>query len=190
MSTIEFFYDVVSPYSYLASTRIEAIAADCGAQVQFRPFLLGGLMKAVGNTPPAYLAPRGAYMLKDLQRWGRYYGVPVRIPASFPPNSLLAQRVLTASEGDRRIELTHRFFHTTWGEGRDIADVGLVTEIAGADLVERAQDPATKQALTDATSDAQRRGAFGAPTFWVGNEMFFGNDRLPFLEQHLRRPGV
>jgi 2-hydroxychromene-2-carboxylate isomerase len=186
MATVEFFYDVVSPYSYLASTRIEAIAADCGAQVLFRPFFLGGLMKAVGNTPPAFLPPRGAYMFKDLQRWGRYYGVPVRVPKAFPPNSLLAQRALMAADPVSRVPLTHALFHLTWGEGRDIADADLVGAIVGPELLAAAQTPDVKAALTEATAEAQRRGAFGAPTFFVGDELFFGNDRLPFLEQHLR----
>lgn len=184
--SVEFFYDVVSPYSYLASTRIEAIAADCGAQVVFRPFFLGGLMRSIGNQPPAMLPARGRYLFKDLQRWSAYYGVPLTVPAAFPVNTLLAMRALIALPDSERVPGTHAVFAATWGEGRDVSDADLLADLVGSQAVEQARSPAVKQELVRATDEAEQRGAFGAPTFFVGEEMYFGNDRLPFLEQRLR----
>lgn len=183
---VEFFYDVVSPFSYLASTQIEAIVADCGATLEFRPFFLGGLMKAVGNQPPALLPARGRYLFTDLRRWAAFYGVPFTMPTPFPAPTLLAMRALVALPPDALPAATHALFHAHWGEGRDISDPALLTELLGAEAVARASDPAVKQALTDATTEAERRGAFGAPSFFIGDELYFGNDRLPFLEQRLR----
>ena len=167
--------------------QIEAIAADCGAELVWRPFFLGGLMKAVGNQPPANLPARAPYLFKDLQRWAAYYGVPYRFPSRFPMMTLTAQRALVSLPEDERAGPTHALFHAYWVDDRDINDKAVLTDILGEELVARTADPAVKQALLDATSEAEQRGAFGAPTFYVGKEMFFGNDRLPFLEQELRR---
>jgi 2-hydroxychromene-2-carboxylate isomerase len=188
MSTqVEFFYDVVSPYSYMAATQIEAIAADCDAHVVWRPMLLGGLFNAVGNQAPALLPPRGRYLFKDLARWGAHYGVPVRMPTPFPTRTLTAMRALVAMAPEERPEPSLALFRAYWAEGRDIGDDTVVAEIIGEAAVARAADPEVKKALIDATVEAESRGAFGAPTFYVGDEMYFGNDRLPFLEQELRR---
>lgn len=184
--TVEFFYDVVSPFSYLASTRIEAIAADCGATLIFRPFFLGGLMKSVGNVPPAQLPARGRYLFTDLRRWARFYGVPFVLPSSFPVNSLPAMRALIGLPAEQLLPKTHLVFAAHWGEGRDISDAEVLRELLGDEAVARASEPTVKQALIDATAEAEQRGAFGAPSFFVGEELYFGNDRLPFLEQRLR----
>lgn len=187
MPTVEFFFDVASPYSYLAATRIEAIAADCGARLVWRPFLLGGVFKLTGNRPPAALVPRGRYMLADLHRWASFYGVPFAMPASFPPNTLLAMRALIALPPERLPAAAHALFHAYWVDGRDLSDPRVLAAATGAEAVARASDPAVKQALIAAVQEAVDRGAFGAPTFFVdGDQMFFGNDRLPFVEQALR----
>lgn len=186
MPTVEFFYDVASPYTYLATTQIEAIAADCRATLVWRPFLLGGVFKATGNTPPAFLPERGRYMARDLMRWQAYYGVPM---ATVMPlmNSLLPMRVLAGSPAELLPERTHALFRAYWVDGRDVTDATVLTDLVGAEAVAAASLPATKEALKATTDEAARRGAFGAPTFFVDNEMFFGNDRLPFVEQELRR---
>lgn len=187
---VEFYYDVVSPFSYLASTRIEAIAADCEAELVPRPFFLGGLMKSIGNQPPASLPARGRYLLQDLHRWARYYGVPFTWPAAFPVNSLTAMRALIALQDEEHFAVMHRIFHAHWGEGRDISDPDLLVDLIGSSALARAHQAEVKQALIDATIEAEKRGIFGAPTFFVEGAMYFGNDRLPFLEQHLRGQAV
>ncbi len=186
MPTLEFFYDIASPYTYLASTQIEAIASDCGATLVWRPFLLGAVFKLTGNQPPAMLPARGSYMHKDLERWKTYYRVPLTVPASFPPNSLKAMRVLVSTPTDQLADLTHRLFHAYWAEGKDIGDPAMLETLVGAEAMARTNDPAVKQLLKDVTGQAVSRGAFGAPTFFIGDNMFFGNDRLPFVEQMLR----
>lgn len=186
MKTVEFLFDVVSPFSYLASTRIEAIAADCDAAVTWRPIFLGGVMKATGNRPPASLPARAPYLATDLQRWARFYGVPFRFPEGFPANTLTAMRALVAEPEARWPELAHRLFQAHWGDGRDLSQPEVLTELVGPEAVERAADPAVKARLRALTDAAVDRGVFGAPTFFIDGEMFFGNDRLPFVEQALR----
>lgn len=181
--TIEFFFDVASPYTYLASTQIEAVAQRAGAELIWRPFLLGGVFKQVGNLPPAVLAPRGAYMLADLGRWARAYGVPLKVPSSFPINSLLPMRVFQGASRGERAAMAHRVFHAHWAEGLDVSDPAVLGPLVGEAAMARATDPEVKDRLRRGTEEAVTRGAFGAPTFFVGDEMFFGNDRLPFVEQ-------
>jgi 2-hydroxychromene-2-carboxylate isomerase len=195
---IEFFYDIGSSYSYLAATQVEGLAARTGAKVRHRPFLLGGLFKAIGSGPPATLAPKASYMLRDLQRWARLYGVSIRVPSSFPANTLRAQRVLAAAELDEPAKLpavTLAFFHAHWVDDRDIADAAVLAEVAsaagarGEELVRASEEPRVKERLRASTEEVQRRGAFGAPTFFVGDEMFFGNDRLAHVESFARGEG-
>jgi len=187
MATVEFFYDIGSPYSYMAASQIEAIAADCKATLVWRPVLLGGVFKAVGNSPPAMLPARGVYMLRDLQRWSAYYGVQWNFPAVFPTNTLLAMRALTSLPKEALPAASHALFHAYWVEGRDPANAEVVAAVLGPEAVARAQEAEVKDALKAATDEAVTRGAFGVPTFFVGGEMYFGNDRLPFVEQALRK---
>lgn len=181
MPEIEFFYDVASPYSYLAAARIERVAGAAGVPVRWRPFLLGGVFKASGNDMPAAVAVRGRYMLKDLQRGAEREGTPFRFDPSFPTNSLRVMRILAAAEGTPAlVPLTHAFFRALWVDGRDLKDDGVVRELLGehADLLDAASTPEVKDRLRATTDEAVARGAFGAPTLLVGDELFFGNDRL------------
>ena len=196
---VEFFFDIASPYSYLASTQLAGLADRTGATIRWRPFLLGGLFAALGNSAPAMLRPRAVYMGRDLQRWAKRYAVPLRWPSRFPIHSVKAQRMLLAlreDEGDGACaELAATFFAAYWTADRDVADLGVLSEVAtqagfeGAALAERVQDPIIKEALKAATAEAEERGAFGAPTFFVGGEMYFGNDRLLLLEEAIQAGG-
>lgn len=181
--TIEFFFDVASPYTYMATTQIEAVAERAGAELIWRPFLLGGVFKAVGNLPPAVLAPRGAYMLEDLGRWARFYKVPFRFPSNFPINSLLPMRVFQGLSRAERPAVAHRVFRAHWVDGQDISDPAVLAPLVGEAAMAAASDPEVKERLRRGTEEAVARGAFGAPTFFVGEQMFFGNDRLQFVEQ-------
>jgi len=195
MATLEFFYDFTSPYSYLASTRVEAVAARAGAELRWRPFLLGGVLKATGNRAPIEVPAKGKYMLQDLQRWADRLGVPYRFPESFPIASILALRCAFGAEAQGKlVPFTHAVFRAAWGEGRDIARPEVVAAIGnavgldGAALV--ASAPEHKQALVASTQEAVDRGAFGGPAFFVGDQLFVGNDRLDFVEEALRRVGA
>lgn len=191
---IEFFFDVVSPYSYLAATQIDALAAKHDARVEWLPFFLGGVMQATGNKPPASLPARGPYLFRDVQRWSTKYGVPLRFPKVFPANTLKAQRMLTAiptQDPAAVAKLALGFFALYWAEGGDPNDDATLVARAdalgfdGASLLASASQDVTKAILKERTDEAVRRGAFGAPTMFFDGEMYFGNDRLVLLEDAL-----
>lgn len=194
MATLEFFYDFTSPYSYLAATRVEALAARTGATLRWRPFLLGGVFKATGNHGPIDTPVKYQHMLVDLQRWSARLGVPLRYPTRFPVPSILALRAALAAERQGQlVPFTHAVYRAVWTEDREIGTPELLAPIlsaAGLDgpaLVAAA--PGEKEALTRQTQEAVDRGAFGAPAFFVGGELFVGNDRMDFVEEALRRAG-
>lgn len=191
--TIEFFWDPASTYSYLAATQIEALATRCGATVNWRPFLLGKVFEATGNQMPAALPAKGKYLFRDASLWARYYRVPFNMPKLFPLNSVLASRAsLAAAQAGKGVEFSLALLKAYWADGQDPSRPEVVAAIAagvgldGAALVAATQDPAIKDALRVNTEEAVKRGAFGAPTFYVGDQMFWGNDRLNLLEAFLK----
>lgn len=191
--TVEFFFDYVSPYSYLADTQVARVCADAGATLVHRPFFLGGVMKSAGNQPPGVVAAKARYMLADLERWSAAYGVPLRFAPRFPQNTLRAMRVALAAQDAGVFDAYHRAaFRAVWAEGRDLGDeADLAAVIAGAGLapgrlLAAGAEADVKDRLRRQTDEAVERGAFGAPTFFVGDAMFFGNDRLEQLADHLR----
>lgn len=190
---LEFFFDYVSPFSYLADSQLPAIAQRTGAELVYRPFFLGGVMQATGNQPPATLPARAAYMAKDIPRWVRRYGVPFTLNPSFPMQTLHAMRgALAAQEQDVFAAYHAALFRAAWGEPRNLGDPAELRDVvakAGLDadaLLARAGAEAVKERLKANTAEAVERGAFGAPTFFVEGEMYFGNDRLDFVEEALR----
>ena len=194
MATLEFFYDFVSPYSYLASTRVEAEVAKVGGTVRFRPFLLGGVFNATGNRAPIEVAAKGPYLATDGLRWAKRLGVPFAWPARFPVLTVLPLRAAFAAEKlGKLLPYTHALYRAYWAEGRDISDAAVVEDVAtkaglaGAALL--ADAPNFKEALKAQTQEAVDRGSFGAPTFFVGQEMFIGNDRLDFAIEALAAAG-
>lgn len=194
MATLEFFYDFVSPYSYLASTRVEAEVTRVGGKLRFRPFLLGGVFNATGNKAPIEIPAKGRHLATDLGRWAKRLGVPFAWPAQFPLLTVLPLRAAFAAEkAGVLVPYTHAVFRAYWAEGRDISSPAVVQEVAtkagldGAALV--AEAPGFKDALKAQTQEAVDRGSFGAPTFFVGEEMFIGNDRLDFAIEALADAG-
>jgi 2-hydroxychromene-2-carboxylate isomerase len=192
MATLEFFYDFVSPYSYLASTRVEELARRTGATLRYRPFLLGGVFKATGNHAPLETAAKLRHMHVDLTRWSRRLGVPLHFPVTHPFPTVLPLRAALAADRQGRIApFTHAVFRAAWVDGRDVSSAEVLKALAadvgldGAALVAAA--PEYKAALVEQTDEAVRRGTYGAPTFFVGDELFVGNDRLDFVEDALRR---
>ncbi len=189
----EFFYDFVSPYTYLAAERLltDRYAA---AEVEWRPFFLGGIMKAAGNRPPAEVPAKGIYMLRDLNRLAELFNVPFAFPADFPVNSLLALRAATAlKQGapDAFRAYNAALFRAHWRDGRNIGDPAVWREVvvaAGLDadrLSAAAASDEVKEELKRTTAEAADRGAFGAPTFFVDGEMYFGVDRMFFVDRAL-----
>ncbi|MFZ5756321.1 MAG: 2-hydroxychromene-2-carboxylate isomerase [Pseudomonadota bacterium] len=184
---IEFFYDIGSPYSYLAATRMAALEKETGATVVWRPFLLGGVFKGAGNQPPIAVPARAPYLLKDITRCSAQMGVPFRMPARFPTNSLAVMRTLAGLPEAELPEASLKMFRAYWYDGADIAAPDVIASVLGAEAVARAGDEAVKQKLKDNSDEAVRRGAFGAPTFFVGDEMFFGHDRIDQLKWWLAK---
>ncbi|MEM7254872.1 MAG: 2-hydroxychromene-2-carboxylate isomerase [Pseudomonadota bacterium] len=191
MERIEFFFDLGSPWSYLASTQLDGLAARTGAEVVWRPFLLGGVFKATGNQSPAYekVENKLAYFYDDLHSWATLYRVPFQVPSVFPPNTLTAMRgAIAATRLGRPVAFARAGFEAYFAEDRNISDSDVVVDVAtriGLDVAQfqtLINDVDTKEALKRATSESLDRGAFGAPTFFWRDRMFFGNDRLGLLE--------
>lgn len=185
MKKLEFFYDIVSPYSYIAATQLGQF--DGKAEVVWKPVLLGGVFKATGNSGPAFTVPaKMPYMFKDLQRLSAYYQIPLKIPANFPANTVTIQRVLCAASDAERPALTHKLYEAYWGQGLDVTNVELLSQLVGAELVAKTQEDGVKNALKANTEEVVARGAFGAPTFFLGDEMFFGSDRFFLIQEALK----
>lgn len=189
----EFYFDFSSPYSYLASTQLPELVKRSGAKVEYRPFVLAAVFKATSNDMPAKVPAKGQYMLKDLERWAEFYGVRFKFTSHFPANTIKAMRlVLVADEQGKAESLVQGLFRALWAEDRDLND-----RIVLADCAEKAGlDPEAALAAIEAqpikdrlranTDAAIAKGAFGAPTFVVGDELFFGNDRMDFVERALK----
>ena len=183
---IDFYFDVVSPYSYVASKLIEDLAQRSNAYLLWKPFLLGGVFRAVGTSDTPGLMPvKKPYLLKDLQRLARHYEIPLQMPVDFPVRTVLAMRALTGLSTEQVTKAAHTLFNAYWADNKDIADPEVVTSLIGRESVARAGTQEVKDALFKTTAEAVKRGTFGAPTFFVEDEMFFGHDRMPLLELHL-----
>jgi 2-hydroxychromene-2-carboxylate isomerase len=186
-AAVEFWFEFGSTYSYLAALRIDGLARAAGVGVLWRPFLLGPVFRELGwSTSPFLLqAAKGRYMWRDMEREAAKYGLAWRRPSVFPRTALLPMRVATLGAGEPWIaEFVRRVMRQNWVEDREIDDAAAVREaLAGlvADpeaVLGAALAPENKLRLRAQTELAGARGIFGAPTFFVGDEMFWGNDRL------------
>ena len=195
MKTFEFWFDFGSPAAYLASTQIAAIEAATGARAVWRPMLLGGVFQATGNHSPATIPAKGRYTFVDFDRFARRYGVPLRYNPHFPINTLLLMRGavgVQARDPQRFADYCAAMFRAIWVESLDMNDASVVAQAlhkAGFDpqaLLALTQEPDVKAALKAATEEAVARGVFGAPTFFAGDQMFWGQDRIDFLKEALQ----
>jgi 2-hydroxychromene-2-carboxylate isomerase len=195
MRTIDFYFDFPSPYAYLAHTQLPRIAAEHGAAIVYRPFRILDLMKIVGNRPTTIECKnKSKYAGADLQRWVKRYEVDF----SRNPNSKsfdfaeLDRGALVAIEDGRGAEYVSAIFAAIWAQQEDLSQRSVLTDVlrrAGFDgqrLLERASAEAAIFQLDDQTKAAAERGIFGAPTTFVGDQMFFGNDSLDFVVEALR----
>jgi 2-hydroxychromene-2-carboxylate isomerase len=187
-SVIEFWYEFASPYSYLAAARIERLAAARPIRLDWRPFLLGPIFRQRAHDPSPYQNPSPAqrrYRWRDLQRLCAAEGLPLRLPSTYPRNGLLAARVaLIAIDEGWGADFTRAVYRANFAEDRDIAAAEVVGAVISslerdaAAVLERAAAPDNKARLVARGEEALRRGIFGAPSFLVGEELFWGNDRL------------
>lgn len=192
---VEFFFDFGSPTAYLAYTQLPRIAAECGAQIAWRPMLLGGVFKATGNQSPVLIEAKGKWMFGDMDRWARRYGVPLVKNPHFIINTLTLMRGAAGyqmREPAKFLRYVDVMFRAMWIEPCNLGDAAVVAatlQQAGFDAAAfgaMVADPAVKAKLIATTEEAVARGAFGAPTMFVGGQMFFGQDRLEFVREALR----
>jgi 2-hydroxychromene-2-carboxylate isomerase len=192
--TLEFFFDFGSPTAYLAYTQLPKLAADRGATLVWRPMLLGGVFKATGNTSPVTVPAKGRWMFQDMARWARRYGVPLAMNPHFPINTLTLMRgavglqLRQPADFERYVDTV---YHAMWAVPCNMGDAAMLADTlqrAGFDLAAfnvLVNDTEVKAALVANTEQAVARGAFGAPTMFVGEQMFFGQDRLDFVREAL-----
>ena len=194
MAKLDYYFDYASPYSYLANTQVPGLAKRTGAEVVYRPVLLGAIIVDSKNTPPPSVPAKARYLGPDIQRWVARYQIPFRFNPNFPLNSVRLLRGALVALEDGGFEAYHEaMFRAVWVAGTDLSDPRNIGKIArssgldGARLLERIEEPAIKDRLKTDTAAAVERGLFGLPTFFVGDAMFFGNDRLDFVEEALER---
>lgn len=192
---IEFFFDIFSPHSYLAATQVEKSAKRVGASVVWKPFNHKEITAGADNPTAMTIPAKLNYLVADITRHVIKYGVPFAMPEYFPFDSATAQSALawTAKEhgNEAGAKLSKAFFDAVWAKGLDIRDDDTITKIAdecglnGADILNAAKSDAGKQALAANTKQAAEKGAFGSPTFLVGDDMYWGQDRLSMIEEAL-----
>jgi 2-hydroxychromene-2-carboxylate isomerase len=198
MKRVDFYYDLVSPYSYLAYGRIGHICEEHGAELVLRPMLLGAVHKAVGLQAPVEVEPKARYQERDIRRWADYYGLALQLPDPFPFRTLKTMRAAIFLRERGELEsFTGEAFALYWEEGGapqgldadeddPISSVARRIGVDADEVLSGASSPEAKQALKSATSEAVKRGVFGAPAFYVDDELFWGNDRLHFVEAALQ----
>ena len=197
---IEFFFDISSPWTYLAFHNIQPLAAEAGATIRWRPILVGGIFNSVN--PSVYagrqnpVPAKAAYQLKDMQDWARHAGINLRFPPTvFPVNSVKAMRAcLLLEPAGKLLPFATAAFEAYWGGDRDISQDDVLADLcrqAGVDAATTLAGIARqdiKDQLKANTEEVIRRGGFGSPTMFVGdNDMYFGNDRLPLVRAALLR---
>lgn len=195
---LEFYFDVGSPTAYLAHCRLLQLRRRYAFELVYRPMLLGGVFKAAGNSSPATVAAKGRYMLEhDLPRFAARYGVELKANPHFPINTLSLMRTALAAGHLGCLEpYVSAVFRAIWVDSEAMGDTEVAARklaAAGLDtaaLGEKSRDPAIKQELIEATQAALARGIFGAPTMFLGEDMFFGQDRLDFVEERLAARGA
>ncbi|MDP9532313.1 2-hydroxychromene-2-carboxylate isomerase [Pseudomonas protegens] len=193
---VEFFFDLGSPTSYLAYTQLPKICAQTGSQLVYQPMLLGGVFKTTGNASPISVPAKGRYMLQDLARFAQRYQVELNFNPHFPINTLLLMRATTGVQmhlPERFIDFIDCLFRALWVDKRnlnDAANVAQVLEQGGFDpqqILDLSNAEDVKTALRNNTEQALQRGVFGAPSMFVGEELFFGQDRLDFVREALSK---
>lgn len=191
---VEFLFDFGSPASYLAYTQLPRLCEEAGAELVYVPMLLGGVFQATGNASPATVPAKARHSYVDLQRFADRYGVPLAFAANFPINTLTLMRGaigLQRREPQRFMDYVRAIFQAMWVEARDLSD----PQVLGRTLAESGFEPQAmlalvgdqevKDALKANTEAAVKRGVYGAPTMFVGEQMFFGQDRLDFVREAL-----
>ncbi len=197
-TAVDFYYDYGSPASYLAWTQLPRICAQHGAVLNYKPLVLGAVFKATGNASPAAVPAKGKYIFQDLSRWAASWGVPLKVNPFFPINTINLMKAaygIQLRQPDRLEPLNRAVFNALWVEASDLnapANTAKVLGDAGFDPVQIAaliEDPDVRTGIRRNTDEAVQRGVFGAPTFFVGETMYWGQDRLFMVEAAIAGAG-
>jgi 2-hydroxychromene-2-carboxylate isomerase len=192
--SVDFYFDFGSPAAYLARTQLPALCLETGATLNYQPMLLGGVFQATGNRPPISVPLKGSYLFEDLGRFARRYGVAFRFNPHFPVNTVTLMRVASGLKmrADPRLDAyVTAMFQAIWVNARNMADPATAAEalatagLDAAELMALAAEPDVKDRLRADTEAAVARGVFGAPTMFVGEHMYWGQDRLDFVREAL-----
>jgi 2-hydroxychromene-2-carboxylate isomerase len=192
---VDFYFDFGSPTSYLAWTQLPKITQAAGAALHFLPILLGGVHKATGNQSPALVPRKGAWMARDLERYAARYGVPFVNNPHFPINTMHLMRGAIGYQMHKPAAFdtyVATIFRAMWVDGLNLGDQAVLAAALQRDGLDAPefltfiQDPAVKDKLRAETEAAVERGLFGAPTMFVGDDMYFGQDRLDFVREALQ----
>jgi 2-hydroxychromene-2-carboxylate isomerase len=192
--TVEFYFDLGSPATYLAYTQLPKICEQTDSQLIYIPILLGGVFKATGNASPATVPAKGQYMFQDLDRYARRYGVPLKFNPHFPINTLMLMRAVTGMQlrhPERFLAFIDCLFKALWVDGRSLDEPATVAAVLAQnsfdpnEVLALTADEEVKAVLKDNTEKAVLRGVFGAPSMIVDDQLFFGQDRLDFVLEAL-----
>ena len=192
MRALDFYFDYLSPYAYLASLEIGALCERHRVELCLRPVLFAGLLGHWGQKGPAEIPPKGRHAWRDCARYAMQRDIPLRSPLHHPFNPLAALRAsLQAVSGDDQLAVIRTIFAHGWAEGGDLGDPAALAKaldaasLDGRALLERGSQPEAKEILREETATAVGRGVFGIPTAIVGDELFWGLDQLHWLELFL-----
>ena len=196
MIELHFYFDFGSPTAFLANARLRQLQQKYEVKINYNPVLLGGIFKATGNSSPVMVAAKGEYMLKhDLPRYARKYGVSLKFNPHFPINTLQLMRAATALHSSANFNhFGDIIFNSIWVEGLNMGDEEVVKSTLSknnfktSEILANISSDSVKQTLITNTQLAVDRGLFGVPTIFINNEMFFGQDRLDFVEEILQKP--
>ena len=190
--TVTFCFDFGSPYSYLAYNYLSPIK-DAGAQIELKPVLLGGIFKATGNQPPATVQKKGEYMFKDIQRWSKKLNVSFKMNPYFPILTVPHMRgAILAQKKNILEDYMQSMFDSMWLKGLNLNDQEILTKVASEsgidpnDFAEGISSDEIKDELRLNTQFAIDKGAFGVPTYFLENEIFWGIDSIKFLLESLK----
>lgn len=194
VKTLQFYFDFSSPFAYLGATQVRSLAERAGARLDYRPFLLGALFRDIGtpNVPLFSMPkPKQDYVRLDLLRWADHWSVPLQWPSRFPMNTIKPLRMVLSLPVSSRPALIDRVFRAYWAEDCDISDDAVLRKLAaeveldaGA-LLAATKDVGIKDALKAVTDEARSRGVCGAPTFAVGGDLYWGQDRIDLVQARL-----
>ena len=190
--SVEFLFDFGSPTTYLAYKQLPKIAARHGARIVWTPILLGAVFKATGNSSPAMIPSKARYMNQDLARFAKRHGIVLNFNTHFPVNTLPLMRGAVAYQSTAQFDIyVNAMFDAMWAHPRNLNDPGEIAHalkdiaIDPGDFMARIERADVKEKLKANTESAVARGVFGAPSFFVNGDMFFGQDRLDFVEEKL-----